>query len=116
LFEHEVDVLIESEDFGASAEVLQAFFVTVVKKASGPLICCRSLGMDWTMDGISLLAHRPSTRAYLSRNRATQDFVLGYGYPRRCWSPGTHTVYSEGLNNGQRYGRVQVVNPFLDRL
>jgi predicted nucleic acid-binding protein len=25
---------------------------------------------------------------------------------------GAHTVYSEDLNDGQRYGRVQVVNPF----
>jgi predicted nucleic acid-binding protein len=25
---------------------------------------------------------------------------------------GTHTVYSEDLNDGQRYGRVRVVNPF----
>lgn len=25
---------------------------------------------------------------------------------------GTRTVYSEDFNDGQRYGRVQVVNPF----
>jgi predicted nucleic acid-binding protein len=25
---------------------------------------------------------------------------------------GAHTVYSEDLNHGQRYGQVQVVNPF----
>ena len=26
---------------------------------------------------------------------------------------GAHTVYSEDLNNGQQYGRVRVMNPFL---
>ena len=25
---------------------------------------------------------------------------------------GAHTVYSEDLNNGQRYGKIRVVNPF----
>jgi len=35
--------LIETEDFGASAQVLQEFFVTVVKKASHPLSTGRAL-------------------------------------------------------------------------
>jgi predicted nucleic acid-binding protein len=37
--------LIDSEDFGTSAQVLQEFFVTVVKKASRPLSAAEAL--DW---------------------------------------------------------------------
>lgn len=42
-------------------------------------------------------------------------------YAISCWDAailaaaealGAHTVYSEDLNAGQRYGRVRVVNPF----
>jgi predicted nucleic acid-binding protein len=37
--------LIESEEFGTSAQVLQEFFVTVAKKASRPLTAARAL--EW---------------------------------------------------------------------
>src|SRR5579885_1996833 len=37
--------LIQSEDFGTSAQVLQEFFVTVVKKAARPLSALRAL--EW---------------------------------------------------------------------
>jgi len=37
--------LIESEDFGTSAQVLQEFFVTVVRKASRPLSVVQ--GLEW---------------------------------------------------------------------
>src|SRR5579872_3877080 len=37
--------LIESEDFGTSAQVLQEFFVTVVKKAARPLSASEAL--EW---------------------------------------------------------------------
>ena len=38
--------LVESTDFGTSAQVLQEFFVTVVKKASRPNLCRASPGVD----------------------------------------------------------------------
>jgi predicted nucleic acid-binding protein len=37
--------LIDSQDFGTSAQVLQEFFVTVVKKASRPLSAAQAL--EW---------------------------------------------------------------------
>ena len=37
--------LIESEDFGTSAQVLQEFFVTVVKKAARPLSA--AVALEW---------------------------------------------------------------------
>src|ERR1035437_8632860 len=37
--------LIESEDFGTSAQVLQEFYVTVVRKASRPLSAVQA--MEW---------------------------------------------------------------------
>ena len=71
--------LIASEDFGTSAQVLQEFFVTVVKKAS----------------------HRLSAEPIGDAAIFAAAEALG-----------THTVYSEDLNDGQRYGAVRVVNPF----
>ena len=38
--------LIESIDFGTSAQVLQEFFVTVVKKVSRPISATQALELD----------------------------------------------------------------------
>ena len=37
--------LVESMDFGTSAQVLQEFFVTVVRRASRPIFAAQ--GLDW---------------------------------------------------------------------
>jgi hypothetical protein len=37
--------LVESMDFGTSAQVLQEFFVTVVRRASRPISAAQ--GLDW---------------------------------------------------------------------
>jgi len=46
--------LIESEEFGTSAQVLQEFFVTVVKKAVRPLTAAQALEWIEQFAGISL--------------------------------------------------------------
>jgi predicted nucleic acid-binding protein len=55
--------LIESEDFRTSAQVLQEFFVTEVRKAPHPL--STALALEWieTVDDFSLPGSRPSTGA-----------------------------------------------------
>src|SRR5271157_4457557 len=60
--------LIESMDFGTSAQVLQEFFVTVVRKAARPLSASQALGRRyprsrrgaWNQHG---LFRRPESRA-----------------------------------------------------
>jgi len=51
--------LIETEEFGTSAQVLQEFFVTVVKKASLPLSPAQAL--EWIEQWVQFLARRSTT-------------------------------------------------------
>jgi predicted nucleic acid-binding protein len=109
--------LIESEDFGTSAQVLQEFFVTVAKKASRPLSAAQALDWieQWAAFPCQVIDHQ------LVRIAIEQSERYGISY----WDAailvaaealGAHTVYSEDLNDGQRYGRVRVVNPFTRTL
>src|SRR5437868_9008902 len=52
--------LVESEDFGISAQVLQEFFVTVVKKASRPLSAVQALEWieQWTAFPCQAIDHQ----------------------------------------------------------
>ena len=105
--------LIQSEDFGTSAQVLAEFFVTVVRKASRPLSAAAAL--EW----IEQLTAFPCQAIdhQLVRIAIVQAERYGISY----WDAaiiaaaeglGAHTVYSEDLSGGQKYGRVKVVNPF----
>ena len=106
--------LIGSEDFGTSAQVLQEFFVTVVKKAARPLSAAQAL--EW-MEQWAAFPCQPIDHQ-LVRIAVEQSERFGISY----WDAailaaaralGSETVYSEDLNAGQRYGRVQVINPFV---
>lgn len=105
--------LVESTDFGTSAQVLQEFFVTVVRKASRPLSPLQALEWieQWTAFPCQPIDHQ------LVRIATEQSERFGISY----WDAailaaaealGADTVYSEDLSHGQRYGRVRVVNPF----
>jgi predicted nucleic acid-binding protein len=105
--------LIDSEDFGTSAQVLQEFFVTVVKKAVRPLSTDQA--MEW-IEHLAAFPCRPIDHR-LVRIAIEQSDRYGISY----WDAailsaakalGSHTVYSEDLNDGQEYAGVRVVNPF----
>jgi predicted nucleic acid-binding protein len=105
--------LIESEDFGTSAQVLQEFFVTVVKKASRPLSAAQALEWmeQWTAFPCQAIDHQLVRIAIEQSER----YAISYWDAAilvAAGALGAHTVYSEELNDGQRYGRVRVVNPF----
>ena len=105
--------LMDSEDFGTSAQVLQEFFVTVVRKASRPLSPVQAL--EWIEQWIAFpcqpidhqlvrIAVENSARYQVSYWDAT---ILAASQ-----ALGAHTIFSEDLNHGQQYGRVRVINPF----
>ena len=105
--------LIESEDFATSAQVLQEFFVTVVKKASRPLSAAQALEWieQWTVFPCQTIDHQLVRIAIEKSER----FAISYWDATilvAAEALGTDTVYSEDLNDGQRYGQVRVVNPF----
>lgn len=105
--------LIDSEDFGTSAQVLQEFFVTVVKKASRPLSAAQALEWieQWTAFPCQSVDHQ-LVRIAIERS---ERFAISYwdaAILAAAEALGAGTVYSEDLSDGQRYGGVRVVNPF----
>jgi predicted nucleic acid-binding protein len=104
---------IESEDFGTSAQVLQEFHVTVVRKAARPLSAAQALEWieQWKAFPCKAIDHRLVRIAIEQSER----YVISYwdaAILAAAEALGASTVYSEDLNDGQRYGQVRVVNPF----
>jgi predicted nucleic acid-binding protein len=105
--------LIESADFGTSAQVLQEFFVTVVRKASRPLSAAQAL--DWIEQWAAFPCQAIDHQLVRIAIEQSERFAISYWDAAilvAAEALGTDTVYSEDLSDGQRYGRVRVVNPF----
>jgi predicted nucleic acid-binding protein len=106
--------LIETTDFGLSAQVLQEFYVVVTRKIARPLPPdgavalleqFRILPVVWT-DYPLVLA---GVEASLQFGISYWDGAIVAAAERL----GATTLYSEDLSHGQRYGSITVVNPFL---
>lgn len=106
--------LIETRDFGLSAQVLQEFYVTVVRKVEVPLTPAEAL--EW----IEQFEAFPCLPIDSGLVKVAAEISLRYRVS--YWdaailaaadSLGASVLYSEDLNHGQRYGQVQVLNPFL---
>jgi predicted nucleic acid-binding protein len=113
---HRALELIESEDFGTSAQVLQEFFVTVVRKASRPLSVVQAL--EWIEQLTAFPCQRIDHQLVRIAVEQSERYEISYWDAAilvAAEALGAHTVYSEDLNDGQRYGKVQVVNPFHKR-
>jgi predicted nucleic acid-binding protein len=106
--------LIDSEDFGTSAQVLQEFFVTVVKKASRPLSAAQALEWieQWTAFPCQSIDHR-LVRVTVERSERYGVSYWDAAILAAAEALGANTVYSEDLNDGQYYGQIRVVNPFI---
>lgn len=107
--------IIEQEDFGLSAQVLQEFFVTVVRKVEVPLSPEEAL--DWIEQleafpclpidaSLVKIAIEISTRHRISY---WDGAILA-----AAEALGAETLYSEDLSHGQRYGPVRVRDPFRE--
>jgi predicted nucleic acid-binding protein len=105
--------LIEKENFGLSAQVLQEFYVTVVRKIRVPLP--PELAIEWIeqMEAFPCLP--------IDSGLVKIAIETGVRYRLAYWDAaivaaaetlGARTVYSEDLNHGQQYGSVRVCNPF----
>jgi predicted nucleic acid-binding protein len=105
--------LIESQDFATSVQVLQEFFVTVVRKASRPLSAAQA--MDWIEQFIAFPCQATDHQLVRIAIERSERYAISYwdaAILAAAEALGAHTVYTEDLNDGQRYGRVRVVNPF----
>lgn len=105
--------LIDGEDFGISAQVLQEFYVTVVRKAAVPLAPEAALAWIEQLEafpcvaidsGLVKIAAEVSERHRISY---WDGAILA-----AAEALGASVLYSEDLSDGGRYGAVQVVNPF----
>lgn len=105
--------LIETEDFGTSAQVLQEFYVTVTRKAGVALT--PAVALEW----IEQLEAFPCLEIDAALVKLAAEVSERYGIS--YWDGaivaaaevlGAAIVFSEDLNDGQSYGAVRVVNPF----
>ena len=105
--------LIDSEEFGTSAQVLQEFFVTVVRKAARPLPASEAL--EWIEQWVAFPCQQIDHQLVRIAIELSERFLISYWDAvilAAAEALGASTVYSEDLNDGQLYGRVRVVNPF----
>jgi predicted nucleic acid-binding protein len=106
--------LIEHEDFGLSAQVLQEFYVTVVRKIARPLSAERAL--EW-IEQLAVFPCQPIDAALVKiAVEISERYRVSYwdgAILAASEALGARTLYSEDLGEGQRYGAVLVKNPFI---
>ena len=109
--------LIDDLDFGLSAQVLQEFYVTVVRKVEQPLRPAEAL--EW-IEQLEAFPCQPLDSALVKVGAEIgQRFRISYwdgAIIAAAEALGAHTLFTEDLSHGQTYGSVRVVNPFLDIL
>lgn len=105
--------LIESEYFGTSAQVLQEFYVTVVKKAARPFTASEAL--EWIEQLLAFPCLPVDAQLVQIAIEVSERFSVSYwdaAILAAAETLGAHTVFSEDLGHTQRYGTLQVINPF----
>jgi predicted nucleic acid-binding protein len=105
--------LLRIEDFGLSAQVLQEFYVTVVHKLRNGMPAAAA--MEW----IEQLAVFPCVGIDTALVKIAAEISQTHGISywdgailAAAEALGAHTLLSEDLGDGQRYGAVTVRNPF----
>ena len=105
--------LIETQAFGTSAQVLQEFYVTVRRKIAVPLIAIEAL--EW-IEQLRFFPCHPIDQVLVRTTiEMSERYAISYwdaAIVAAAQALGAHTLYSEDLNAGQRYGSVRVLNPF----
>jgi predicted nucleic acid-binding protein len=106
--------IIETVDFGTSAQVLQEFYVTVVKKVSHPLAPREAL--EWIEQLTAFPCQSLDSQLVQIAVEQSERFKISYwdaAILAAAEALGSDTVYSEDLSHGQKYGSVRVINPFV---
>lgn len=106
--------LLEYEEFGLSAQVLQEFFVTVTRKVEVPLTAEEAL--EW-IEQLEVFPCLPvETSLVKVAVEISQRYRISYwdgAILAAAEALGASTLYSEDLSHGQQYGAVHVQNPFV---
>ena len=105
--------LIERVDFGLSAQVLQEFYVTVTRKIAKPLTADAALQFLERFRAFPMVSVDQALVVEGIRNSV--KFQLSYfdgAILAAAEQLNASILYSEDLHHGQRYGEVEVRNPF----
>jgi len=105
--------LIESTEFGLSAQVLQEFYVTVTRKIAAPMPPTKAL--EWVEQFAAFPCVSVDTALVMIAAEISERHRVSYwdgAVVAAAEALGAPMLYSEDLNNGQTYNRVRVVNPF----
>jgi len=106
--------IIEAEDFAISAQVLQEFYVTVTRKLAKPLTPEQALAWIEELEVFPCVAIEASlVKIAIEISVRYQTSYWDGAILAAAESIGVPRLYSEDLNHGQRYGTVEVLNPFL---
>ena len=106
--------LIETREFGTSAQILQEFYVTVVHKIETPLSPAEAL--EW-IEQLEVFPCIPVDSGLVKvAVEISQRYRISYwdgAIIAAAESLGAPILYSEDLSHRQRYGSVEVLNPFV---
>jgi predicted nucleic acid-binding protein len=106
--------LLNEGKFAVSGQVLAEFYENITKKGPAPY------SPDEAIEYINLLRIQPCVA--VDADVVVHGAALAVRYHLSYWDgaviaaahiAGAKTLYSEDLNDGQQYGDVVVVNPFL---
>lgn len=107
--------IVSTEEIGLSAQVMQEFYTVAVRKADFGLSPADALIWLEKLEKFPCAAITPSlvkTAALFS-----SKFRISYWDAAIVAASellGAPVLYTEDLSHGQRYGPVQVINPFLE--
>ncbi|HEY6989696.1 MAG TPA: PIN domain-containing protein [Bryobacteraceae bacterium] len=105
--------LVQSENFGTFAQVLQEFYVVVATKIAHPLSAAAALEWieQWAEFPCQPIDHQ-LVRIGIELSRRYRISYWDATILAAAESLGASTAYSDDLNHGQQYGAVKVINPF----
>lgn len=107
--------LIADYNFGLSAQVLQEFYVTVVRKIDEPLRPADAL--EW-IEQLEAFPCQPIDPSLIKIGvEISQRYQISYwdgAVIAAAEALGAETLFTEDLSHDQRYGSVRVVNPFFE--
>jgi predicted nucleic acid-binding protein len=105
--------LIESTEFGLSAQVLQEFYVTVTRKIAARLAPVKAL--EWVEQFAAFPCVNIDSALVMIAAEISERHRISYwdgAVIAAAETLGAPVLYTEDLNDGQKYSRVRVVNPF----
>lgn len=108
--------VVERSDFGLSAQVLQEFYVTVTRKIRKPLAPDLAVALMEEYRAFPTVAtDYPLIVSAVDISLRYQISYWDGAIVAAAEALEAPILYTEDLNDGQTYGSVSVVNPFVER-